>query len=355
MKIGIITAHTMINPGAFLQAYALTKTIKNLGYDAEIVDFAQLDFLKKEITSIFYRNKGIKRISEQFAIVKYFFFRHYYFTQSFPILKENASSLKKYQVLFFGSDEIWNYENYFFGFTPIFFAVGISTPKTVSYAPSFGSITSDDELPKVVKEALTKIDYISVRDDNSKAIIEKNLPKTSCTLCLDPTLLYDFDQEISVYKKLNLSNEHPFILVYANSLSGLRQKEILEIAKSQNLKIIVAGMNVSWADKSSVSFNPFYILSLFQSAKFVFTNTFHGCIFCIKYSHNFALEIDQGKKNKINFLINTFSLHKHVVNKGERLPFLPDNTHKSTKHGDIDPLIEKAKQESLKFIINSLS
>lgn len=38
-KVGIITFHGAHNYGSSLQAYALQKTISNLGYDCEIINF----------------------------------------------------------------------------------------------------------------------------------------------------------------------------------------------------------------------------------------------------------------------------------------------------------------------------
>lgn len=38
MKIGIITVHNGQNYGASLQAYALVKKLRNMGFDAYLVD-----------------------------------------------------------------------------------------------------------------------------------------------------------------------------------------------------------------------------------------------------------------------------------------------------------------------------
>lgn len=39
MKIGIITVHNGQNYGASLQAYALVKKLRNMGFDAYLVDY----------------------------------------------------------------------------------------------------------------------------------------------------------------------------------------------------------------------------------------------------------------------------------------------------------------------------
>lgn len=40
-KVGIITYHRAENFGAFLQCFALQKTIEELGYRVEVIDYRQ--------------------------------------------------------------------------------------------------------------------------------------------------------------------------------------------------------------------------------------------------------------------------------------------------------------------------
>ena len=40
-KCGILTLHQALNYGAFLQAYALQETVKQLGYDVSIINLAK--------------------------------------------------------------------------------------------------------------------------------------------------------------------------------------------------------------------------------------------------------------------------------------------------------------------------
>ena len=41
MKVGILTFHRALNYGAVLQSYALQQVLKDLGYDACIIDYKQ--------------------------------------------------------------------------------------------------------------------------------------------------------------------------------------------------------------------------------------------------------------------------------------------------------------------------
>ncbi|YAF95690.1 MAG: polysaccharide pyruvyl transferase family protein [Nodularia sp. CChRGM 3473] len=355
MKIGIVTYHTAINPGAFLQVYALQMLLKKTGYDVEVVNYLNFAAIKKEITSCIYRNKGLKRILELKSILKYLFFQYRYLKLSRFILKPSSSYLTKYDALIFGSDEIWNYENYFFKLTPIFFGMGIHGIKKISYAPSFGHINDDNTLPNVVQSAINDIDFVSVRDANSQSILEKNFPEKVSSVCLDPTFLYSFDDEINPPKSSNQRKATKFFLIYANTISDERRKEILEFSQSKNLKTIVIGSRQSWANESYTDMSPFKILKLFQDAEFIFTNTFHGTIFCLKYNCNFVIEINSGKKNKLDFLTNTFEVQHRVVTQTDKILPILMQVQSDKSQINILKLIEIHKKSSIDFLHHALN
>ena len=63
-KVGIITYHRAENFGAFLQCFALQKTIEELGYRVEVIDYRQsiieetyLIFNSKRIVGMSLKNK----------------------------------------------------------------------------------------------------------------------------------------------------------------------------------------------------------------------------------------------------------------------------------------------------------
>ena len=53
-KVGIITYHRSYNYGTVLQAYATAKTVYNLGYQVEIIDFENK--YDKNVYKTFYWN-----------------------------------------------------------------------------------------------------------------------------------------------------------------------------------------------------------------------------------------------------------------------------------------------------------
>ena len=86
-KIGIITFHSTINYGVFLQAYALQETLKNLGFDVEILDYTKMI-------------EGNTQISKRKSILK----RIIHFKQTIRALKlhffRSSSKSKNRQKLF---------------------------------------------------------------------------------------------------------------------------------------------------------------------------------------------------------------------------------------------------------------
>ena len=51
-RIGILTFHNTVNYGAVLQAYALQKTIENLGYEVSIIDYRNPAVTARETFSV---------------------------------------------------------------------------------------------------------------------------------------------------------------------------------------------------------------------------------------------------------------------------------------------------------------
>ena len=103
---------------------------------------------------------------------------------------------------------LWNFKNDLIGLDLIYFGDKIKGKK-VSYAPSFGNIETNINIPiKILK--LLKDFTISVRDINSLNIISKNLG-TLPDIVLDPTFL--IDNHLFEHKSKIVISEK-FILIY---------------------------------------------------------------------------------------------------------------------------------------------
>jgi hypothetical protein len=225
----------------------------------------------------------------------------------------NPESVKQmeYDVLVVGSDVVWNHM--IFGYDELYFG-GVPAKRKISYAPSFGWVNAKGELPISLKEDLSRFDAISVRDENSKEIIQSVLG-IDPPLVLDPTLIYDFkEEERSSVWPSRLGN---YLLVYAYSVNEKTIKSVREYAAQNNLKIIAVGYREDWCDMNLMSIGPLEWLSLFKNAHTVLTSTFHGLVFSLKNEKNFFYISNNKAKNRVVSLLNTCGIKTE-------LPFMTD-------------------------------
>lgn len=106
MKIGIITIHNVPNYGAMLQAYALCTRLRELGYDAETIDYEQ-----PELKCYFQFKWGFPpRLVNWSRIKRCSKFVREKLTKSAKTYTSAESFFKdasKYDALIAGSDQIW--------------------------------------------------------------------------------------------------------------------------------------------------------------------------------------------------------------------------------------------------------
>ena len=134
-KIRIVTFYLSNNIGALLQAKSLRQVIEENtnNYNVNFYDYMPKELVFHEIykpLKTFNISKLCKNICKNLKIKKW---RDKNF---FP--KAN-SKLVESDLYIFGSDEIWNFDNKYFGYDPVYFGnVNSSKPK-ISYAASIGN------------------------------------------------------------------------------------------------------------------------------------------------------------------------------------------------------------------------
>ncbi|MCK0161194.1 polysaccharide pyruvyl transferase family protein [Allomuricauda sp. F6463D] len=308
MKIGILTFHDGINFGAFLQAYSTKQKLELLGHQVEIINYKDTWFAFKELAYAFRMNgKFVKNAK------KIWKFRSAH--KLMDMTKPNsdlASFEDKYDVVFFGSDEIWNINNLGFGYDLSYFGKGLRNTKKIAYAPSFGSTKSDDEKLSLVKEYLLDFDAISVRDNNSQKIAEK-LTGTKPTIVPDPTFLVD-----QLNWAVEPEIEEEYILVYAYVLKPEHIKAMKQFSKEKKIKLVSVGFYYSWCDENYLGISPFEWIGFFKKAKYVFTSMFHGTIYSILTRRNFTTFMDPYRLQKFSYLLDTLDIHDRIFDGNSR-------------------------------------
>lgn len=299
MRIGILTFHDGINYGAFMQVYSLQQAIESLGHSVEIINYKSPYHWLREYIHVLKKNKlfskNIKKLLKFKALQKKYL---NFGTFSFNINKISGS----YDVIVFGSDEIWNVHNASFGHNYRYF--GKKFPKNikkVAYAPSCGSTPIGSKKLQPIITNLKSFSSIGVRDYNTRNIVQELISRKP-KIVPDPTFLVDHQSYIITPKCTN------YVLVYSDNLPHSEVVKIQNYANENKLRIVSVGFYHKWCDENYTSVDPFEWLGYIKNAKFVFTTMFHGTIFSILFNKQLKLMLDEYRINKFSYILKYFDI-----------------------------------------------
>lgn len=300
MKIGIITFHWGANYGAVIQAYALQKHISLLGHDVEIIDYRPLNIqLVQLIKNCLSRNfsaikKGelIKRFVKENLIV------------SKKIYRTSKALLKckdKYDVIFCGSDQVWN-ESFLFhsernqNLSYYLSFVGDKT-KRCAYAVSFGKDKLQDKTKQVIAKEIKKFSNISVRENTGKEIL--NDLGFSAQLVSDPTLLLGADTYSKLIDNKTYKTNRAFFYILHNNQENA--KKICNYI-DKTIELCPCITEYEWLHK-------------IKNSEIVITNSFHGIVFSIIFNTPFvAITVDGSRMNdRIYTLLEKAGLSDRII------------------------------------------
>lgn len=309
-KVGILTWHFGANYGAKAQAYALQKTIQQLGYETFIVDYRIKNYYLKNLDINLKIRQRIKHLQFHplidLGIIKKVrlldrFNRRYNLTKRIKEVDEiNNLGL---DVVVLGSDAIFNTKHPFFN--NLYYGVGLDKVKKITYSPSCESLEPSSRLSEDILTSLSSINDLSVRDVNTQSLVENNTHRKSI-ITLDPTLLYDFSDIDAKPSKIN----YPYILLYAFSDWKKYSVQIREYAECHSLKIVSLGYYYSWADVNFIQCSFEEWVSMFRDASLVVTDSFHGTVFSIKNSKEFVIIGRSDKNSKISSLLKDCDIQR---------------------------------------------
>lgn len=318
-KIGIMSMQRVTNYGSFLQAYGLMKIIKSLNYNVEFVDYEYEKCIvensnKKSIKNKIIDNINIINFYKRKKIQKLFKNNYKKYLKQYLNISDDKNYYPNIDTLIIGSDEVFNcLQTFPVGYSRNLFGKGYENKTVLSYAASFGH-TSIDELKKYkideeISSLLKKFKSISVRDDNSKQIVNGLIDETTF-VHLDPVLVSDYSNEI---ENINISLKNYIVLyAYSGRLTKEEESYIKKFARKYNKKIVSLGFYQKIADYNFVV-DPFMVLSYIKNADFIITDTFHGSVFSIKMNTKFCTIIRKSNYNKLYYLLRKLEHTKQIV------------------------------------------
>lgn len=314
MKIGILALPLQTNYGGILQAYAMQTVLERMGHKVDVFDNPNeiplpplwklpLCYVKRTLLICFGRPQRI--FAEQYLNKIRPIIAHNIQTfvdtnihrrviTSFKEIKEN-----EYDAIVVGSDQVWRViyfeawngqgiENAYLSFTEGW------NIKRIAYAASFGTSQweYDKKQTEKCKGFIKYFDAISVREESGVTLINQKF-NAEAEHVLDPTMLLEASDYVTLYKKAGVNENHGYLLKYVldenEDINGIVARTALrkhlavfsvnnpyEYDESRPLKDRIKSSVETW-------------LQGFHNAEFVVTDSFHACVFSIIFKKQFIV------------------------------------------------------------------
>lgn len=370
IKIGILTVPFNNNYGGFLQAFALMKILKKLGFqpymimrrhnlgDYDIITKAKI-IIKSYLKAFRYQNLHIllhpfeshyfiQGKAMQKFVNRYIKPQTSYF-YSWSILERKLKN--HFDAIIVGSDQIWRsiyvpgIENYFLSFAKEW------NVHRIAYAASFGT-TEPEYTKEEIKSCgnlLKLFDAISVREQGALYVLNKfgwNI--NNVKIVLDPTLLLDRIDYEAIAE--SIKQDKPYLFAYVLDKTFDKDTAIQEICKFQSLEQRTIA-NIQDGNMSLPSIEDW--LGLIKNAHYTVTDSFHGMVFSIIFHIPFVVVVNKQRgADRFESLLDRLNLK-------DRLSYNPSEIYKKILKPidwkQVDFLLKKYRKESIDFLRNSLN
>lgn len=337
MKIALFSPFCSQNYGTVLQAFALSKILRDRGHSCEYIQWiyyeptfwGKVKFFLHHPQYIFLRMQNRKLMSQDLS---YSFLNENRYAQ---IVKENQKFCAKniphtkhqitidklhrlepaYDLFLVGSDQTWS-PNALYQYSPYYLSFIKNPLKKASYASSIGTLNVSISFQKHLKKYLKSFRCLACREHTNTKLLQ-NLLNRSVANVLDPTLLLGKNEWIPYFSKVE-QVASKYILAYI-----LGEKQVIR-DYAENLGKVL-GMPVYY-----ILTRPIYekeknvldnigvqeFLWLIANAEYVITDSFHATIFSINFERKFISfdkhpSINSYDNGRLQEILNDLGLSSH--------------------------------------------
>lgn len=339
MIINVRTVFKSENCGSYLQAWALKEQLSAMGNSVYFSDYFVQDNTWDVIRDVIKCALRFRFKRAQSILNKKFDYKK--FQKEFAVLNHETP----FDVCFFGSDTIWNFRNSFFENNALFF-VGKDVEKPCyCYAVSAGSTDKEMFLKnKEIIKSIQKFKKIAVRDIHTETLLSEIYPGNNIFRTVDPTLLLNKDIYIKKFISKKCSLPKFLLVYYFGRIPDEIFKALSNFSRERNLKIVSVGYYEKTYD-IFLSYSPSNFITAFANAEYVFTNTFHGCVFSTIFNKQFAT--DGIEKKKIEGFLEEFSLLDRVVTTADDVEKVMTT---SVDYDKVNSLVSEARGRSIEYL-----
>ena len=370
------TYQRALNFGATLQAYALAKFLNDNELPTQVVDYLPpyMHWQTKRPM------KSLKGSIEKYKKYRKFSAFRRQFMPLTPKTFYSRNGLKRLvdpSAFVVGSDQVWNPNlhgesrdkktgkanfdmTYLFDFPlPEAYQTRV---KKVAYAASAGSVRFRDITNRQIQDAISGFDAIGCRErileqDVKVSLDESNAcnsTKPQTDTVLDPSLL------IRDYSEIELSQlvpKHDYVVSYvvgSGDMLSTFEKRVSEAKHLFGLPVIHLGAKaIASADQNVLDIGPREWLTYIKNAKYVITNSFHGCAFSLNFNRQFTLiphkltELNQRQKT----LLEGVGLSERLLADGEAIS---EGNCRPINFNEVNKNLDALIRHSQRFLIEAL-
>lgn len=375
MKIGIFTFPLKSNYGGILQAYALQEYLKREGHDVWLIKhkkgknkFLVPALVVKRFIEKFLLNKSVEILFEynESRINKHIisFVDKYIQPQTEDVYSMGFDVINNsnFDAVVVGSDQVWRpryikscgekLEDYFLK------SVKNEGIKKIGYAVSFGVSNWEYTLAETTlsKSLVKEFKAVSVREDSGISLCKENLDVLP-THVIDPTMLLTPKDYNRLLEKKKYTDNPIELFTYVLD-STTDKKEVISRVASCLGFTPYSVYNPNYKD-AKISLSKRIVSPIeswiegFKNAKFVVTDSFHGCVFAILYNVPFIVygNRDRGLA-RFTSLLKMFHLEDRVITDLDQ--FTDGIISKDIDWLKVNSILEEKRKEARLFLSNSL-
>lgn len=367
LQIGILTLPMNRNYGGNLQAFALTRVLRDLGHRPVLLNRRQGSKEPSAEAGDQVEKPAIPLYSDRIGLGKNVQNRVFIEEHMAPISRPFYSSsalggqIAEYgfDALIVGSDQVWR-PKYARGILDDFFLGFLDETdrkaKRIAYAASFGSEADEYRAKDKASELLQRFDAVSVREDSAVDLC-RDMFGVKAQHVLDPTLLLSKNDYTSVLSEGQRSGDGKHLLTYVldatpdkldviNKISAALSKE----PRTTSGRPFVAAdpLKEGGGDKSVEAW-----LASFNQAAYVVTDSFHGVAFSIIFNRPFLAygNADRGLAG-FQSLLKVLGLEDRIVVESGDVDI--ERLLRPIDWDAVNGRLDALKAESLQFLTDAL-
>ena len=384
-KVGIVSCYFKNNYGSLLQAYATKKVLDNNNIPNETISIdGNIDFKKGKrkyyLTQLFNINfikskfgmikmkidvKLNKKLKDNIALRNKKFKE---FRREFNLSKNNKTykeltemAINRYTDVVVGSDQLWLPVNIIADYYTLNWVP--DEINKIAYSTSFGVSTIPQKYNELYKKFLSRINYLSVREDTGVKII-KDIAEIDAKLVCDPTILLTKEEwnKVAVNKRII---DDKYILCYFLGNNIEHRKFVERLKKKTGYKIVSLNHADEYVKYSDIfcdvapyDIGPREWINLIKNAEIVCTDSFHGTVFSLIYNKLFFCFRRFKSNNKVSTNSRLDSLLKIAEISSERILTGLEDVDEVLKYEidytKVNENIDNYRNISKKWFLNSI-